>query len=59
VLRKKTIRIVELPFDRDDVDVILRGLFDLNARVQRGVEDVAAIPRLLEEDDDGGEEETA
>jgi hypothetical protein len=48
---------VELPFDRDDVDAILRGLFDLNARVGLGVDEVTAIRRLLEEEDDGREEE--
>jgi hypothetical protein len=43
-----------LPLDRDDVDTILRGIFDANRRIVRVRDEVVAIRRLLE---DYGEEE--
>jgi outer membrane murein-binding lipoprotein Lpp len=46
-----------MPFEREDVTSIIGGVFDLNAKLARISEDVAAIRRLLEEDD--GEEEEA
>jgi hypothetical protein len=43
-----------LPLDRDDVETILRGVFDANRRILRVGDEVIAIRRLLE---DYGEEE--
>jgi hypothetical protein len=43
-----------LPLDRDDVDTILRGVFDANRRILRVQDEVVAIRRLLESH---GEEE--
>jgi hypothetical protein len=37
-----------LPLDRDDVDTILRGVFDANRRILRVRDEVVAIRRLLE-----------
>jgi hypothetical protein len=46
-----TIVHVELPFDRADVDAILSGLFHLNIRVERAPDELTAIRRLLEDDE--------
>ena len=45
----------EPPLDRNDVDAILEGLFDANARLVAIMDEVDVIRRLLE--DYGGEEE--
>jgi hypothetical protein len=37
-----------LPLDRDDVDTILRGVFDANRRILHVRDEVVAIRRLLE-----------
>ncbi len=44
-------------FVREDVDAILRGLFDLNARAGEINDNVDAIRRLLGDDDEGEEED--
>jgi hypothetical protein len=41
----------------DEVGDIIRGIFQLNARLGDIAEDVREIRRLLMEEDDGGEEE--
>jgi hypothetical protein len=51
-----TIVHVELPFDRADVDAILSGLFDLNDRVERVADELTAIRRLPEDDDEEEED---
>ena len=43
--------------ERADVDAILAGLFDLNAKLSRIDENIETITGWLEEDDDGEEEE--
>jgi hypothetical protein len=42
---------------RADVDAVLAGIFDVNAKLVRITEEVTAIRRLLEEDGDEEEEE--
>jgi hypothetical protein len=42
---------VDLPFERADVDAILGGIFDLNIRVERAADELTAVRRLLEDDD--------
>jgi hypothetical protein len=37
-----------LPLDREDVDTILRGVFDANRRILRVRDEVVAIRRFLE-----------
>lgn len=41
----------EPPLDKDDVEAILTGLFDANVRLVDVAENVVAIRRLLEEDE--------
>ncbi len=52
--RAATIRKVEPwepPLDKHDVEAILKGLFDANVRLLDVAENVVAIRRLLEEDE--------
>jgi hypothetical protein len=52
--RVRTITYVDpwLP-DPDDARIIMRALFELRAKLNEVGDDVTAIRRLLEEDDDG------
>ena len=43
--------------EREDVDAILVGPFDVNAKLSRIDENIETITGWLEEDDDGEEEE--
>ena len=43
--------------EREDVDVIPAGLFEVNAKLLRIDENIETITGWLEEDDDGEEEE--
>jgi hypothetical protein len=46
-----------LPLDRDDVDTILRGVFDANRRIVKVRDEVVAIRRLLESNGDEEDED--
>ena len=48
---------MEPAFERADVDALLAGVFDVNAKLAHIAVSVRAIRYLLEEEDDGEEEE--
>jgi hypothetical protein len=50
-----TMPAMDLPFDRLDVDSILRGIFEVNANTADAVTELKTIRRLLE-DGDGDQE---
>jgi hypothetical protein len=52
---------VETGLTRDDVDIVIAGIFDINRRLGRITLEVSAIRRLLEEngEEEEGDEEAA
>jgi hypothetical protein len=48
---------MDAPFEREDVDAILSGVFDINATLAHMDENLAEILRWLENEDDEEEEE--